>query len=91
MPIHGWLSTDIIKKTFEHSTQRARLSAGTLLKKAFKSPDPVNVYCCQEDVACDIFYSDVPAIYDGSNAAVIFADVNTQVTDVYGFKTVKQC
>jgi hypothetical protein len=41
-------------------------------------------------VACDIVYSDVPAIYDGSTAAVIFAGTNTQVTGVYGIKTDKQ-
>jgi hypothetical protein len=90
-PFFGWLSTDIIKKTFEHTTQYARLPAGTLLKKAFKSPNPaLNVYRHQEDVACDIVYSDVPAIYDGSTAAVIFVGVKTQVTDVYGTKTDKQ-
>jgi hypothetical protein len=62
-----------------------------LLKKAYKSPNPaLNVYCHQEDEACDIVYSDVPAIYDGSTAAVIFVGVNTRVTDVYGIKTDKQ-
>jgi hypothetical protein len=50
----------------------------------------LNVYRHQEDVACDIVYSNVPAIYDGSTAAVIFVGVNTQVTDVYGIKTDKQ-
>jgi hypothetical protein len=50
----------------------------------------LNVFRCQEDVACDIVYSDVPAIYDGSTAAVIFVGVNAQVTDVYGIKTDKQ-
>jgi hypothetical protein len=75
----------------EHTTQYARLPAGTLLKKAYKSPNPaLNVYRRQEDVACDIVYSDVPAIQDGSTAAVIFVGVNTQVTDVYGIKTDKQ-
>jgi hypothetical protein len=44
-----------------------------------KSGTPV--YHCQEDVACDIVYSDVSAIY-GSTAAVIFVGVTTQVTDV---------
>jgi hypothetical protein len=67
------------------------MSASTLLKKAFKSPNPaLNVFHRQEDVACDIVYSDVIAIYDGSTAAVIFVGVSTQVTDVYGIKTDKQ-
>jgi hypothetical protein len=67
------------------------LPAGTLLKKAYKSPNlALNVYRLQEDVACDIVYSDVPAIHDGSTYAVIFIGVNTQVTDVYGIKTDRQ-
>jgi hypothetical protein len=78
-PFLGWLSTDIIKKTFEHTTQYAQLPAGTLLKTAFKSPNPaLKVYCCQGDVSFDIVYSDVPAIYDGSTAAVIFVGVTLQ-------------
>jgi hypothetical protein len=44
----------------------------------------------KKDVACDIVYSDVPAIFDSSTAAVIFVGGNTQVTDVYGIKTDKQ-
>jgi ornithine carbamoyltransferase len=50
----------------------------------------LNVFRRQEDIACDIVYSDVPAIYDSSTAAVIFVGVNTQVTDVYGIKPDKQ-
>jgi hypothetical protein len=50
----------------------------------------LNVFHCQEDVACDIVYSDVPDIYDGPTASVVFVGVNTQVTDVYGIKTDKQ-
>jgi hypothetical protein len=62
-PFFGWMSADIIQKTFEHTTQYARLPTGTMLKKAFRSPHPaLNVYRCNEDVACDILYSDVPAI-----------------------------
>jgi hypothetical protein len=75
----------------EHTTQYARLSAGTLLKKAIKLPNTaLNIYCHQEDVACDRICLDVSAIYDGSTAAVIFAGFNTQVTDFYGIKTDKQ-
>jgi hypothetical protein len=46
----------------------------------------LNVFHRQEDVACDIVYSDVPAIHDGFTTAIIFVGVNTQVTDVYGIK-----
>jgi hypothetical protein len=58
---------------------------------SFKSPNPaLKVFLHQKDVACDIVYSDVPTIYDGSTAAVIFVGVNTQVTDVYGINSDKQ-
>ena len=58
-----------------------------MLKKAFRSPNPaLNIYRRNEDVACDIGYSDVPAILDGSTAAVIFVGTSTKVTDVHGIK-----
>jgi hypothetical protein len=58
-----------------------------MLKTAFKSPNPaLNIYRRNEDVACDIVYSDVPAIFDGSTAAVIFLGTSTKVTDVHGIK-----
>jgi hypothetical protein len=81
------MSTDIIQKTFKHMTQYARLPMGTILKKAFRSPNPaLNVYQCNEDVACNIVYSDVPAIFDGSTAAVIFVGTSTKVTNAHGIK-----
>jgi hypothetical protein len=61
------------------------------LKRAFKSPNPtLNVTRRNEPVACDIIYADVPAIDDGSIAAVLFVGTDTQVTDVYGIKSDKQ-
>jgi len=36
----GWLPEDIIKSTFEVTTQYARLPMSTLLKKHYKSPFP---------------------------------------------------
>ena len=90
-PFFGWLSSDIIKHTFERTTQYARLPSGTLLKRSFKSSNPaLNVTRRNESVACDIVYSDVPAIDNGSTAAVIFTGLDTQVTDVYSIKTDSQ-
>jgi hypothetical protein len=37
-------------------------------------------------VTCDIVYSDVPAIFDGSTAAEIFVGTSNKVTDVHGIK-----
>ena len=60
---------------------------GTKLKHTFKSSNPaLNVYRCPEPVACDIVYSDTPAIDDVSTAAVIFYGTKTKVTDCYGIK-----
>ena len=74
-----------------HTTQYTRLPTGTTLKRTFKSPNPaLNVTRRNEPVACDIVYSDVPAIDDGSIATVIFVVTDTQVTDVYGIKSDKQ-
>jgi hypothetical protein len=44
------------------------------------------VYHCNEDVACDIVYSDIPVIIDGSTAAVIFFGTSYKVTDAHGIK-----
>jgi hypothetical protein len=43
-PRFAWLPTDIIKKTFEVTTQYARMPLNTVLQKHFKSPNPaVNI------------------------------------------------
>jgi hypothetical protein len=43
-PHFAWLPTNIIKKTFEVTTQYARMPLNTILCKCFKSPNPaVNV------------------------------------------------
>ena len=90
-PYFGWLNVDVIKKTLQHTTQYARIPTGSLLKRVFKSSNPaLNVHRRNEPVACDIVYSDTPAIDDGSTAAVIFTGTKTSVTDVYGISTDNQ-
>ncbi len=37
-PLFGWMNTKTIKKTFEQTTQYARMPNGTILKKHYKSP-----------------------------------------------------
>jgi hypothetical protein len=70
------MSIDTIQRTCEHTTQYKLLPTGTMLKKAFRSLH----------YACDIIYSDVPAIFDGSTAAVILFGTYSKVTDVHGIK-----
>jgi len=40
-PMFGWLPADLIKQTFEVTTQYARLPISTLLKKQYKSLFPL--------------------------------------------------
>jgi hypothetical protein len=83
----GWLSADVVKKTYDNTTQYARIPASTILKRTFRSPNPaLNVHRRNEPVACDVVDVDVPAISDGSVAAVLFTGTETHVTDIYGIK-----
>ena len=61
-------SVDVIKRTFDATTQFARTNIGGLqLKKTYKTPFPAcNIHRCNEAVATDTIYSDTPAVDDGS-------------------------
>jgi hypothetical protein len=89
--LFGWFSSDIIKKNFQHITHYARLPTGNTLKTSFNSQSPAhNVPLRNETFACDIVYSDVPAIDDGSISAVIFAGTDTQVKYIHCIKSDRQ-
>jgi len=90
-PFFGWISPDHIKKTFHHTTQLARVTTGTLLKKVYKSQNPaLNVIQQGEPVATNELYSDTPAINNGSTCCQIFVGMNTYVVDIYPMKFSKQ-
>jgi hypothetical protein len=90
-PRFAWLPTDIIKKTFEVTTQYARMPLNTILRKHFKSPNPVvNIRRHDEPVAMDTIQSDVPAIDGGEKYAQIFVGMKSLVTDVHGMKSPAQ-
>jgi hypothetical protein len=80
--IFGWLSSDIINKTFQHTTQYASLPTLTTLKTARPQ-----YYRSQRGVTCEIIYYNVPDIDNGSIAAVILVGTENQVTDNYGTKS----
>jgi hypothetical protein len=65
--LFGWMMpTKTVKKTFETTTQYARMPNGTILKKHYKSPFPaLNVKRRDEPVATDTVFSDTPAIDGG--------------------------
>ena len=90
-PYFGWISPKLIQQTLDQTTQFARIPTGNHLKRFYKSPNPaLNVHRRDEPVACDIVYSDTPAIDNGATSAAIFVGCHAYVTDVYSLKTDKQ-
>ena len=87
----GWLSTEVIKKTFSLTTQYGTIPKSEILQKRYKSPNPVlNIPRRDEPVATDTVYADEPAIDNGATSAQFFVGTESMVTDVYGMKTDKQ-
>ena len=90
-PYFAWLPTNVVQLTFKNTTQHARTTISTILKKHYKSPYPaLNVHRRDEPVATDTVYSDTPAIDDGSKSAQFFVGTSTMFNDVYGMKTDSQ-
>jgi hypothetical protein len=90
-PHLGWLPIDAIKKTFERTTQLARMPMSTILKKRYKSPNPaLNVHPRDEPMATDTIYSDTPAINCGITSAQLFVGTKTHTADVYPIRSDKQ-
>ena len=86
-----WLPTDVIKRTFDKTTQHYRMSANTYLKKRYKSPFPAfNVHRHEEPVATDTVYSYTLAIDCGVTSAQFFCRTESLVCDIYPMKTDKQ-
>ena len=90
-PLLGWISTENVKKTFDNTTQYGRLPQSTVLQKTWNTSNPaLNIERRNEDVACDIVYSDTPAVDNGAKAAVIFFGTSSHVTDIEEIKTDKE-
>ena len=90
-PLFNWISINLIKKTFQLSTQHARTPASSLLKKTYCSPFPAfNVKKRSEPVATDTVHSETPEVDDGSTCVHLFVGTTNFVTDVYRMKTDKQ-
>ena len=72
-PLFAWLPADIIKKTYELTTQYARIPMSTLLRKRYMSPNPAcNVHRRDKNVATDTIFSDTPAVDCGVTSAQFF-------------------
>jgi hypothetical protein len=91
-PKFGWCSSEIIKKTFENTTQFA--CSVTLygdMRKHYKTRFPAfNVARRSETVATDTIYADTPTIDNGARCAQIFVGRETLVADIYAMKTDKE-
>ena len=83
-----WSPVDVIRKTFENTTQFAKtLGLHTEMRKHFRSRFPAfNVVRRNEIVATDTIYSDTPAIDNGAKCAQIFIGRDSLVSDVYSMK-----
>ena len=88
-PYFGWASKEVVRRTFDCTTQNARMPVSdSTLKQTYKSPFPaLNVHRRNEAVATDTVYADVPAINDGSTCAQLFFGRTSLVADAYGMKT----
>lgn len=90
-PLFAWLPEDIVRKTFEKTTQYARMPVGTFLKKRYRSPFPAaNVPRRNEPVATDKIVSDTPAVDSGATQAQVFVGTESQLTDVYATRSDKE-
>ena len=85
-----WQPERIIRKTFENTTQMARMPLSDRLRRAFKTPNPaLNVWRRNEAVAVDQVFANVKDIEYGVTSAAQFTGVDSHVTDIYPLKTGK--
>ena len=86
-PFFGWASNEVIKRTFQATTQYARNVYHLPFRKHYKSRFPaLNVSRRNEAVSTDNIYSDTPAIDSGVTSAQIFVGRKSLVTDIYPMK-----
>ena len=83
----AWLPKLVIQKTFDCTTQLARIPMSAHLQRHYRSPFPaLNVNRCNEDVATNTVYADTADIEHGYKAAQFFAGTTSLVCDIYRVK-----
>jgi hypothetical protein len=89
-PFFGWVSSDKVKATLEHTTQWFRASGRIPMRRHYKTRFPAaNVNRWNEDVATDTFFSDIPAHDDGISGhggctmAQLYTGITSHYTKVY--------
>ncbi|CAJ1938442.1 unnamed protein product [Cylindrotheca closterium] len=84
----AWLPKLVIQKTFDCTTQLARIPMSAHLQRHYRSPFPaLNVNRRSEGVATDTVYADTPDIEHGHVAAQFYVGISSLVSDVYGVNT----
>ena len=85
------MTIDIIKNTFDTTTQYDRSTASLGFKSNYKFTFlDINVHCRHELVATDTVYCGTSVIEDRHNLDQIFVEKNTLLTDVYVMKLDKK-
>ena len=96
-PYFGWISSDKVKATLEHTTQWFRASCRMPMRRHYKTRFPAaNVNRWNENVATDTFFSDVPAHDDGITGhggctmVQVYTGIKSHFTKVYPMSSESQ-
>ena len=88
VPNFAWMPVSSIKKTFEATTQYAKIIFTGTFRRHYKTRFPaINVPRRPEPVATDYVDIGIPAVDNGSTGAQVFVGVDSKVIDVFGVKT----
>ena len=91
-PYFAWIPSNLIKKTFENSTQYGYMPTspdGNLFKR-WKSPNPaMNIFRLQDDLLTDKIHSNTPALEGGFKDAQIFFGRKSHIIHVESISKTK--
>ena len=77
----GNVPTDIVRRTFNHTTQNGTLPSSSYLQRQFNSLNPtLNLHRQNEDDATDQTFAKVPAMDGGETTAHIFVGQDSRIT-----------
>jgi hypothetical protein len=89
-PFLGWRPLEVIKRTLECTTQLARMTIRTPLRRHYKPRAPwLNVCRLDEPVSVDPIFANCKAIGTGHIGAYLFFGTKSYCTDIYGFSKQK--
>ena len=83
-PYFAFLPIDIIKLTFNNTTQYGRMPASTRLQRRYKSPSPaMNAFRLNDDVMTDAIFSETPSVDGGQTSAQVFFGALSRIGAAY--------